>query len=174
MTALFIPDEPRMLRAGQMLGSLLAASLASDTLVHSKGGAMIFLYGQLGAGKTTLARGLLRALGVAGAVRSPTYTLIEPYEISTDAGLKRVFHLDLYRLADPEELDYLGWQELLGEGGLLVIEWPERGAGVLPAPDLRIEIQIQPPGRALFLTGCGRWREIAAVATRRLSSADPH
>jgi tRNA threonylcarbamoyladenosine biosynthesis protein TsaE len=178
MTAIYIPDEQQMLRAGQRLadslspwlGSCSEIEVAGDAPIGSEGGAIIFLHGQLGAGKTTLVRGLLRALGVEGAVRSPTYTLIEPYDIKTDLGLKRVFHLDLYRLADPEELDYLGWQELLGGGGLLLIEWPERGAELLPSPDLRIELVMQSPGRALSLNGRGPWREVAAAAARVLAA----
>src|ERR1700742_2364813 len=90
---------------------------------------VIFLHGDLGAGKTTLVRGLLRALGHAGRVPSPTYTLVEPYEI----GPLSLKHLDLYRIADPEELEYLGVREL---AGTVLIEWPERGGHFLPEPDL--------------------------------------
>lgn len=180
---LFLADEQQMLRAGQRLAPLLSPWLkalhepgqqASQDQAHNpgQGGVMVFLHGQLGAGKTTLVRGMLRALGVRGAVRSPTYTLIEPYEVHTEGALKRVFHLDLYRLADPDELDYLGWQEMLGEGGLLLIEWPERGAAVLPPPDLSINIAIQPPGRLLTLTGCGEWSQVATAATRVLTAGN--
>ena len=108
---------------------------------------VLYLEGDLGAGKTTLTRGMLRGLGHQGAVRSPTYTLIEPYELSAI----RVQHLDLYRLADAEELEYLGLRDLLGEDVLWVIEWPERGAGLLPAPDLRILIEPAGEGRRLTL-----------------------
>nr|WP_328988132.1 tRNA (adenosine(37)-N6)-threonylcarbamoyltransferase complex ATPase subunit type 1 TsaE [Thiorhodovibrio winogradskyi] len=132
-------------------------------------GALVFLHGELGAGKTTLVRGLLRAYGVEGAVRSPTYTLIEPYEIRIESTPRRIFHLDLYRLADPEELDYLGWQELLGDGGLLLIEWPERGAGVLPPPDFSLRIASRPPGRSVSFRGRGDWRQVAGEATRVLA-----
>ena len=121
---LALPDEA----ATRALGAALAAAGPWGLCVH--------LAGELGAGKTTLARGLLRALGVAGPVRSPTFTLVEPY--ATPQG--EVHHLDLYRLADPEELEFLGVRELGGPGRLLLVEWPERGAGVLPAPDLRIEL----------------------------------
>ena len=104
--------------------------------------AVIYLRGDLGAGKTTLVRGLLRALGHAGGVKSPTYTLIEPYQL----GDRRVLHCDLYRVADPEELDYLGLRETLGEA-LLLIEWPERGVGWLPPADLDVRLGYRSPGR---------------------------
>lgn len=112
------------------------------------GGAVIHLNGDLGAGKTTLVRGFLRSLGHRGAVKSPTYTLIEPYRV---AG-RSIYHLDLYRLADPEELDYLGIRDLLDEHSVLLVEWPERGADALPASDIRVDIVYLPDGRRLRLT----------------------
>lgn len=115
---------------------------------------LIYLTGDLGAGKTTLTRGFLRGLGYAGAVKSPTYTLIEPYEIGT----RRCYHLDLYRLADPDEIEYLGLRDLLQEEAVLLVEWPERGTGVLPVPDLMIRIRYREAGRELALeaqTGAG-------------------
>ncbi len=171
--AVYLPDEPSMLAAGERLAPLLSPWLnggAPDGGAPD-GGAMVFLYGSLGAGKTTLVRGLLRAFGVKGAVRSPTYTLIEPYEIQAGNVLRRIFHLDLYRLGDPGELDYLGWEELLAEGGLMLIEWPERGAGVLPVADLRFDIEVQHSGRLLSLAGCGDWQNVANAAMRALSTA---
>jgi tRNA threonylcarbamoyladenosine biosynthesis protein TsaE len=97
---------------------------------------VVYLTGDLGAGKTTLTRGLLRALGVTGAVRSPTYTLVEIYEM----GALTTLHLDLYRLSDPDELDNLGLREWARGGHLWLIEWPERGAGRLPGADLVIAL----------------------------------
>lgn len=114
------------------LGSALGRALA----VPSANAIVIALHGDLGAGKTTLVGGVLSALGVAGPVRSPTYTLIEPY----DTAQRQVFHLDLYRLVDPQEVEPLGLRELLGPDAALLIEWPERGAGHLPPADLRIDI----------------------------------
>ena len=103
----------------------------------------VHLAGELGAGKTTLTRGLLRAHGYTGAVKSPTYTLVEPYELD-DA---RIHHFDLYRLGDPEELEFIGGRDLLGDDVLCVIEWPERGEGWLPPPDLSIELTVAGQGR---------------------------
>jgi len=111
--------------------------------------ALVFLHGDLGAGKTTFVRGFLRGLGFHGAVRSPTYTLVEPYPLE---GIT-VYHLDLYRLGDPEELEYLGLREMLGGGALLFVEWPERGGGWLPQADVLIEISHRERGRRLVFSG---------------------
>ncbi len=109
---------------------------------------IVYLQGDLGAGKTTFVRALLRALGHEGKVKSPTYTLVEPYEI----GGRPVFHFDLYRLADPEELEYLGFEDYLGSGALCLIEWPARGEGMLPPPDLDISLHHDGAGRYAELT----------------------
>jgi tRNA threonylcarbamoyladenosine biosynthesis protein TsaE len=117
--------------------------------------AIVYLQGELGAGKTTLARGILRGLGYTGKVRSPTYTLVEPYAVDQHT----VYHLDLYRLADAEELEWLGLRDMLAEQALLLIEWPERGVGVLPQADLVVQIAPADGGRSVdivALTGRGR------------------
>ena len=132
--------EVRSAEAQERLGAVLAAACRRPCI--------IFLEGDLGAGKTTLVRGFLRALGHLGPVRSPTFTLLEPYELAAGP----IFHLDLYRLADPEELAYLGLRDLLGERAILLVEWPERGLGELPAPDLRIAIGHLPAGRRVQFT----------------------
>ena len=108
---------------------------------------MVWLEGDLGAGKTTLVRGVLRGMGHQGRVPSPTYTLVESYSL----GDVRVHHLDLYRLADPEELEYLGLTDLLDEHSILLVEWPGRGIGILPSADLRININHAGQGRELQL-----------------------
>ncbi|MGE0582299.1 MAG: tRNA (adenosine(37)-N6)-threonylcarbamoyltransferase complex ATPase subunit type 1 TsaE [Steroidobacteraceae bacterium] len=100
---------------------------------------LLYLTGGLGAGKTTLARGLLTALGVAGPIRSPTYTLVEVHALPRLV----VVHADLYRLTDPEELEPLGLRELHAPAHLWVVEWPERVAGVLPTPDLHLRLSIE-------------------------------
>ena len=143
-----LPDED----ATVGFGARLAAALAS--------GAVVYLHGDLGAGKTTLARGLLRALGHTGSVKSPTYTLVEPYAI---AG-RTVFHFDLYRLADPEELEFLGVRDYLQPGAILLIEWPERGEGHLPAPDLEIRLEPAGAGRRASWRACNS-RGAAIVAS---------
>jgi tRNA threonylcarbamoyladenosine biosynthesis protein TsaE len=115
-------------------------------------GCIVFLEGALGVGKTTLVRGLLRALGHAGPVKSPTFTLVEPYELNG----WRIYHLDLYRLTSPDELEYLGVRDYLDGQGVCLVEWPERGAGVLPEADLVIELSyVEGQGRRARLQACG-------------------
>lgn len=121
-----------------LLADPAATEALGASLVACGDDALVLLSGDLGAGKTTLVRGFLRALGHEGAVRSPTYTLVESYET---AGL-HVFHFDLYRLADPDELEEFGFRDYLDGAGWRFIEWPERAAGALPAADLRIELVV--------------------------------
>ncbi len=133
---LHLPDEGAM------------ASLA-DALLQSPRPLAVALRGPLGAGKTTLARSLLRALGHRGPVRSPTYTLVECYPIGPEGTGARVWHLDLYRLGSSEEVDWLGLDEYERERDWLLVEWPDRGAGHLPEFDLQLVLDYAEPGRML-------------------------
>ena len=131
MTTDYTLDEPGMISLAQTL----AACMPWPLCVH--------LLGDLGASKTTLARAWLRALGHEGPVRSPTYSLVEPYSL----GPHRGYHLDLYRLADPEELEFLGRDEWAGDDVLLLIEWPERGAQLTPPADVIMSLASADQGR---------------------------
>lgn len=119
----------------------MGAQLAASAPTH----AVVYLQGPLGAGKSSLARAWLQALGVEGAIKSPTYTLVERYPLARGEAA----HLDLYRLAAASELDFLGLDDLAAEATLWLIEWPERGEGSLPAPDLRLVLAMDGAGRHL-------------------------
>jgi tRNA threonylcarbamoyladenosine biosynthesis protein TsaE len=123
------------------LGRALARSRPKDS-------AVLYLQGELGAGKSTLARALLRELGVEGAIRSPTYTLVERYPLREGG---EAAHLDLYRIAAPGELEFLALEDLGAEAGLWLVEWPERGASALPAADLEVELVRDGEGRRVEL-----------------------
>ena len=127
--------------ATDRFGALLAATRPVRAIVH--------LRGDLGAGKSTLARALLRALGVTGAIRSPTYTLVERYPLADGDD---AVHLDLYRIGDPGELEFLGLDP--AEGALWLIEWPERGGNSLPPADLDVGLALDGDGRVIDLIGC--------------------
>lgn len=173
---LHLPDAQATDALGAALAEARARAFTGDA--RSREALIVHLHGDLGAGKSTLARALLRALGVRGAIRSPTYTLVERYPLgdggpddgeSGDGGHDRgeAWHLDLYRIGDAGELEYLGLDG--GEAVLWLIEWPERGLGWLPAPDLRVDLAQEGDGRQASLsalTASGRaWLVALAHAT---------
>lgn len=148
---IFLPDEAHTLSfAGRVYRALPP-------------GGLVFLHGNLGAGKTTFTRGCLRAAGHADAVKSPTFTLVEEYALPD----RTLFHFDLYRLNDPEELEWMGIRDYLRPDTACFIEWPERGAGVLPEADVEITLEIEGEGRRAALvanTDIGRAVLAALVA----------
>lgn len=125
-----LPDEEATVAFGRQLAPLL------------REGAVLYLDGGLGAGKTTLCRGIVVALGHCGAVKSPTYTLVEPYDLPTC----QVYHFDLYRLGDPEELELMGGRDYFDGRCLCLVEWYVRGEGYLPAPDLLVKLSVEKSG----------------------------
>ncbi len=130
VTTQVLEDEAATVAFGARLREMINARLGPS--------AIVYLHGDLGAGKTTLVRGVLRSLGYTGAVKSPTYTLLEPYQ---SQGLE-VYHFDLYRLKSPEELEYLGFDEIFEGPGLKCIEWPEQGSGWLPSADVAVTLAV--------------------------------
>lgn len=132
-TQIFLPDS----KATETAGGKLLPQLPQK--------AIIFLHGDLGAGKTTFVRGLLRAAGITGAIKSPTYALIEEYETPE----RKIFHFDLYRLAEPDELEWIGIDDYLNQDALCFIEWAEKGECVLPRADIVISLSQKEAGRLL-------------------------
>lgn len=139
-----LPDESATAR----LGAALAHAIEHEEATVAGNGLVVALAGDLGTGKTSIVRAMLRALGVTGAVRSPTFTLVEPYVVSS----LDFYHFDFYRLADPEEFASAGFREMFGPRTVCLIEWPEKAVGRLPAADLQIALQVEDKGRWARLT----------------------
>lgn len=125
---------------------------------------VVYLEGDLGSGKTTFSRGWIQSLGHKGAVKSPTFTLVEPYSLNERA----IYHFDLYRLADPEELEYLGVRDYFDADTLCLIEWPQKGVGFLPQPDLHLTFSYQDVGRHLQIEA---FTPTAKIALQQLVNA---
>lgn len=122
-------------------------SLANSWGKELAQGAIVYLEGTLGAGKTTFSRGLLHGIGHVGAVKSPTYTLVEPYDVNGN----KIYHFDLYRLGHPEELEYLGIRDYLSDDALWLVEWPQRGEGYIPLADITLSLEVKGIGRDLIV-----------------------
>ena len=129
--SIFLQNEAKTMELGAAITTLLPT------------GGVVRLYGDLGTGKTTMVRGLLRSLGFEGTVKSPTYTLVEPYHVND----RDIYHFDLYRLGDPEELEYMGIRDYIRHDALCLIEWPEKGGGFIPEGDLHISLAYENQAR---------------------------
>lgn len=143
MTAIFtqfIQNEQAMCAFGQQLMRTICSISATQPIV-------LYINGELGAGKTTLSRGMIQGLGYQGNVKSPTYTLVEEYNIAS----KNIYHFDLYRLSDPEELEFMGIRDYFGANCICLIEWAERGNGILNPADLFVNIHYHQQARQLEL-----------------------
>lgn len=151
-----LPDEAATLAMGARLGRALAPGLA------------VWLQGDLGAGKTTLTRGLLRELGFAGRVKSPTYTLVELYAFPRF----NLYHFDLYRFADPDEWEDAGFREYFNPGSICLVEWPDKGGGLLPEPDVAVKLDFRDggsvDGRTVRIEG---YTEAGKACVARLTSS---
>ena len=139
----------------QQLGAALAQVLADGGVLH--------LVGDLGAGKTTLCRSIIQRLGHSGSVKSPTYTLVEPY----DLGALQVYHFDLYRLSDPEELEFIGIRDYSAETAICLVEWPAKGGDFVPAADLILSLQLEGANRQVLIQyGSGRGKNMLGRLTK--------
>lgn len=150
-------------RATARLGAALARAIEGEQPSIGPQGLVVALSGDLGAGKTSVVRGMLRALGVAGPVRSPTFTLVEPYVVSS----LNFYHFDFYRLGNPEEFSFAGFREMFGKGSVCLIEWPENAGRHLPEADLRIALRLAGAGRHATLTAA---TELGAACLHRITT----
>lgn len=153
----FLANEAETEQLGQHL---------AQAIVAAEKGFTVFLQGTLGMGKTTLSRGLIRGLGHKGSVKSPTYTLVEPYEHLRPIA----YHFDLYRLGNPEELEYVGIRDYFQDDNVCLIEWAERGRGILPEADLVIRLETQDEGRsAAILAQTDRGSQLVEALNRLMT-----
>jgi tRNA threonylcarbamoyladenosine biosynthesis protein TsaE len=141
-----LADEQATITMGKTLAQIIQ---------QKNKGVVVYLYGDLGAGKTTLTRGFVQGMGHQGNVKSPTYTLVEPYELSS----WKIYHFDLYRLADPEELEYMGIRDYFADNSCSFIEWPEKGQGLLAKADFTLNITYSGEQREITLTAENMWGE---------------
>ncbi|MDP0561483.1 MAG: tRNA (adenosine(37)-N6)-threonylcarbamoyltransferase complex ATPase subunit type 1 TsaE [Candidatus Endonucleobacter sp. (ex Gigantidas childressi)] len=142
---LLINNEKDMVLLGKVLAKV------------SNGKGVVFLHGDCGTGKTTFCRGVITALGHKGVVKSPTYTLVEPYCVNN----QNIYHFDLYRLADPEELEFIGGRDYFERDSLCLVEWPSRGEGALPNADIEITFEYNLLGRKVKFMGVTKWGQLA-------------
>ncbi len=164
----FLADEAATLAFGANLARATFADLAANpdpeqpSLGMKTLGGVIHMHGDLGAGKTTMARGFMRGYGVEGAIKSPTYTLVEPYELT----LCQLYHFDLYRLGSVDEVEYLGIQDYFHDNSVCLIEWPDKGGDRLPPADLSLYLGSSGTGRAVH---CRTESDKGALIYQRLS-----
>ncbi len=144
----FLTNEQATIAVGTGLAQVVLEQNKQNGKAQSA--LIVYLNGDLGAGKTTLTRGFVRGMGHQGNVKSPTYTLVEPYELPP----WQVYHFDLYRLGDPEELEYMGIRDYFAENCCCFVEWPEKGAGILAKADIVIELSYQDEQRSIKLEAC--------------------
>jgi len=147
-----ISTEDEMVAVGAHLGVAIAS------------GGVLYLRGDLGAGKTTFCRGLIRSFGYQGAVKSPTYTLVEPYLFNNTS----VYHFDLYRLGDPEELEFMGIREYFDKDAVCLLEWPDKGEGVIPSADIELTIKKIKKERQLQFVAAGSQGEQVLSAFQKM------
>ncbi len=150
----YLDDEAATISIGSALAKVVKNEL--------KQGLVVYLAGDLGAGKTTLTRGFVQGMGHKGNVKSPTYTLVEPYDLAP----WQIYHFDLYRLGDPEELEYMGIRDYFANNTCCFIEWPEKGAGLLADADLQIKIAYNDDQRIIYLSAQS---DIGAVVLKALA-----
>lgn len=158
-TEFALPDDAATAR----LGAALAHAVDAERTAITSRGLVVTLRGELGAGKTALARAALRTLGVTGAIKSPTFALVEPYVVSS----LNFYHLDFYRLASPDEFSFAGLRDLFGPGSVCLIEWPEKAGPRLPLADLSVALQVAGDGRHAVLTAA---TELGAACLKHMTT----